>query len=663
MIGTVIDDKYWIVKELGAGGAGTVYKAEQRELNRLVAIKVLHANKSAHTQLIKEAKNLLKVRSPYVVSVIAVGLIDKEQPYLVMEFLEGESLDTYIKRCEKLSEGKTIEIAIQVCLALEAAHRENIVHRDLKPANIMLCTDVSKKLVAKVLDFGLAKSLGQTQSMAATNTKTGGLVGTIAYMSPEVCSGKKADHYSDLYSFGCILYECISGHPPFQADNFVAVLHMHRDLEPPSLRDQCPDLTAETELLILKCLQKEPESRFSSAAELRTALEFLQSGRLAELADSGLLRQKTSSRPESKKSMSIIVPVLLVLAMIVCGTLMLKASQRHMDNSSARLPARAGLMPKSKKTHVEESAVRFASTNYRLQKLPRMVDAALDDFSKIPATIKEIDELNQKSNDPKVLAVTYQLKAKLLDAQDHFEQALQSFKLAYFNTKKAFGGKDSIESTNCLMGMLKCYYALRQNAHVESTIKQLLPLVETIQNSELPSTDLAIADEYHGMLYIWTEAVYETYLSYSAYLAKNGRIAESNRFAKKAIDVSTYLRPEPYLQLASNAAYEGNKKETQKWLDKIIHNTGLLAAEVEETKKNLAENRESEHVVNASYCYRAIGRWYTSQKRYTEAIHCYERAKAMADGSTYYQNMGFVKESNERIAELEKLLKQESGNH
>lgn len=659
MIGTVIDDKYWIVKELGTGGAGTVYKAEQRDLNRLVAIKVLHAKKSADKQLIKEAKNLLKVRSPHVVNVIAVGLIDKEQPYLVMEYLEGEPLDKYITRSERLSENKTIEIAIQVCLALEAAHKENIVHRDLKPANIMLSTENNNnQLLAKVLDFGLAKSLGQTQSMAATATKTGGLVGTVAYMSPEVCSGKKAELYSDIYSFGCILYECISGHPPFQADNFVALLHMHRDINAPPLREEFPELTPEMETLILKCLQKEPEARFSSAAELRTALEYLQTGRINDLADSGLLRQKTSSARSKNKSNSIVLPVLLALATIVCGALVLKISQQHKTETAA-----ADLMPKPKKLQAKESAVRIVSTDYRLRNLPKMVDAAFEDFSKIPATIKEIDDLSQRSKDPRVLAVTYQLKGRLLQEQDYNEQALKSFKLAYENAKKALDGKDSIESTNCLIGMLKSYYLLKQNANVEVTINKLLPLLEIIQNSELPSADLAISDEHHALLYIWTEAVYETYISYSNFLAKNGRIAESNKFAKMAIDVSTYLRPEPYLQLASNADYQGNKAESQKWLDKIIHNTGLLANEVEETKKNLAGNRGSEHVVNASYCYRAIARWYASQRKYTEAIHYYERAKAMADGSTYYRSLGFFSESNERIAELRKLLKQESSSH
>lgn len=662
MIGTVIDDKYWIVKELGTGGAGTVYKAEQRELSRLVAIKVLHAKKSADNQLIKEAKSLLKVRSPNVVNVIAVGLIDQEQPYLVMEYLDGEPLDLFIKRAERLSEEKTIEIAIQVCLALEAAHKENIVHRDLKPANIMLTADANGKLVAKVLDFGLAKSLGQTQSMAATATKTGGLVGTVAYMSPEVCSGKKADLYSDIYSLGCILYECISGHPPFQADNFVAVLHMHREINVTPLREECPALTAEMDLLILKCLQKDPEERFSSAAELRTALELIQNGRISDLENSGLLRQKTGSGKSTKKSINVVLPVLIVLATIVCGTLVIKTSQQHKLETRNLPVGPTTRTTRTKKTYVQESPVRFESTDYRLRKLPKMVAAALDDTSKIAPLIKEIDQLNRKCKEPKELAVTYQLKGKLLQEQNHNEQALKSFKLAYENTKKALGGKDSIESTNCLMGILKCYYALNQNENVETTIRRLLPLVDKIQNSELPSVDLAITEEQHAVFYIWSEAVYETYLSYSEFLAKNGRWNESNDFAKRAIDVSTYLKPGAYLQLASNALSQEKQAESKKWLDKIIHNTGLLAKEVEETKKNLAGNRESEHVVNAAFCYRAIARWYASQRKYSEAIFYYERAKAMADGSTYYRSLGFVSESNERIAELKKLLKQESSN-
>ncbi|MBX9573599.1 MAG: serine/threonine protein kinase [Candidatus Obscuribacterales bacterium] len=654
MIGTVLDDKYWIVSELGAGGAGTVYKAEQRELKRFVAIKVLHAKKTADLQLIKEAKNLQKVRSPHVVNVIAVGLVNKEQPYLVMEYLDGESLDTVIKREGSLSESQTSDIAIQICLALEAAHKESIVHRDLKPANILLSKGTGKP-IAKVLDFGLAKNLNPTESLAATGTKTGtgNLVGTVAYMSPEVCSGQKADLLSDIYSFGCILYECISGHPPFQADNWVALLHMHREVAPQSLREDHPELSPEMDTLILKCLQKDPLDRFSSPSELRSALEMIQTGRIHDLASSGLLRLRRSKQSEKLAQKLLPVGIALAVVGLCVAVIMLKTSQA----TKTFVP-----VPKTHKikfSQPEAGSVKLSSLSVRVRNLPRITEAALTENSKIPAAVTETDEIIARSKDPKVLAVAYQLKGMLL-SKGNPKEALSCFKLAYANMTKAFGGKDSIESTHALIGQLTMYYSLGDDGGVNKTIKKLLPLIHIVETSELPSAPLAIAETWHASLYVWSESPFETYHSYSEYLARKNDLANSSKFALKAIAACTYLRPEPYLQLATNALNEGKPAEAQKWVDKVTHFTDLLGKEVEETRKNLAGNRESEHNVRAAYNYKAIARWYDGQQRYKEAIFYFRRCASMAEGSNYYSNMGFVSESRTRIEQLERHLKEKA---
>lgn len=654
MIGTVLDDKYWIVSELGAGGAGTVYKAEQRELKRFVAIKVLHAKKTADIQLIKEAKNLQKVRSPHVVNVIAVGLINKEQPYLVMEYLDGESLDTVIKRDGSLSESQTADIAIQICLALEAAHKESIVHRDLKPANILLSKGPGKP-IAKVLDFGLAKNLNPTESMAATATKTGtgNLVGTVAYMSPEVCSGQKADLLSDIYSFGCILYECISGHPPFQADNWVALLHMHREVAPQPLREEHPELSAEMDALIVKCLQKDPLDRFSSPLELRTALEMIQTGRIHDLASSGLLRLRRSSK-QSSQALQKVLPLGIGIAAIGLCAAVLAYKTSQAQKKFIPIPKTHNI-----KFAKREGSLKLTSMAARIRNLPTVMKDAISDPTKMPAAVHEMDEVIARNKDPRVLAVAYQLKGKLLaeGLGDH-KEALTAFKLAYENTKNAFGGKDSIESAQSLMGILSAYSSLANDEGLERTMKQLEPLVVIVETSELPRAPLSIDDELSGDLYIWTEGSFQTYLLYAEYLSGKGNWKQSSEYAKKAIAVCTYLRPEPYLLIATNSLKQGDQRDCQKWLDKIIHNTNLLGNEVEETKKNLAANTESEHVVRAAFNYKAIAKWYDAHQRYKEALFFFRRCASMAEGSSYYGKMEFASEAKTRIAQIEQYLKE-----
>ena len=646
MIGTVVDDKYWIVSELGVGGAGTVYKAEQRELNRLVAIKILHAKNAADQQLFKEAKNLLKVRSPHIVNVIAVGMINNEQPYLVMEYLDGESLDKIIASSGPLSQSQTVDIGIQICLALEAAHKEKMVHRDLKPANIMLAKGTERS-VAKVLDFGLAKNLNPGESMAATATKTGNLVGTVAYMSPEVCSGQKADLLSDIYSFGCILYECLAGHPPFQTnDNWVALLHMHQYVEAAPLRDEHPEINPEMELLILKCLQKNPSNRFQSPLELRTALELIQSGRLQELATSGMLKLERQAR-KKQDNFPKLLPVIAALIILFAGAALLRTSmKRPSSDDTLKKPA----LPKT------EKKIKLNSLAQRLAELPKIEEKSEDDQSVIPTALGEIEAINEKSTDPRVLAVTYQLKGKLMEKEQHYNEAIESFKQAYGYATKCFSGKDSVESLNSLLGQFHAQLESKQDAAAEQTIKKILPLMREVDEGELPSVKLAISEEKHYRLYIWTEASFQTYDAYAALLTRKHDYPGAIKAAKKAMEVSTYLRPEPYIQLATIAMEQGKKQEAEHWMKELEKKTNLLADDVRERKNNLAGQPSYEHVTNAAKCFHQIAGWYRGQARYEEAKHYYQQVVEMAEGSNYYGKMGSITDAKTGIKEMDRLI-------
>jgi hypothetical protein len=205
--------------------------------------------------------------------VLDSGTTERGASYLVMELLEGESLSARIKRLSRLDERSAIEIAMQTASGLGAAHAKGIIHRDLKPDNLFIIpeeSDAARERV-KILDFGIAK----LHAMAGDSlkTRTGTLMGTPIYMSPEQCLGtKEVDHRSDVYSLGIIIYEMLAGRPPFVSEGFGELLSMHLHEKPPSLREFAPQVTAEVEFAVLRMLAKKPDDRYQSMADVRAAL-------------------------------------------------------------------------------------------------------------------------------------------------------------------------------------------------------------------------------------------------------------------------------------------------------------------------------------------------------------------------------------------------------
>jgi eukaryotic-like serine/threonine-protein kinase len=276
MIGTSVGP-YRVTARLSAGGMGVVYRAEHSLLGKPAAIKLLHPELSTNRDLVdrffKEAVATTSVRHPGIVEVFDFGYLESGHAYLVMELLEGEPLSAAIQR-SRLSAAVAIAMVRGVCSALSAAHAKGIVHRDLKPDNIFLVPDADSVLGVrpKLLDFGIAKltDLGA----AGSATRTGAVMGTPTYMSPEQCRGTgEVDHRADLYSLGCVLYELVAGRPPFVSQGAGELIGQHLFVEPESPRLHAPELTPELERLILSLLAKNPAERPSSAAELAQRLD------------------------------------------------------------------------------------------------------------------------------------------------------------------------------------------------------------------------------------------------------------------------------------------------------------------------------------------------------------------------------------------------------
>ncbi len=262
--GTILRERYRLESELGRGGMGTVYRATDLELQREVAVKVLSAtnqNSDARERLVREARAAAALNHPHIVTIHDVGEASGF-PFLVMEFVAGPRLS----QARPTEIARVVEIAVQICAALEHAHNNQIVHRDLKPDNVLLSGDGAASTV-KLADLGLA-----LPAYGARISRMGVIVGTAAYMAPEQALGQTVDGRADLYALGVLLYELTTGRVPFTGDDALTIVsqHVHAPVVPP--RVLCPDIPQALEAIIVRLLAKEPAQRFSSAAETRKAL-------------------------------------------------------------------------------------------------------------------------------------------------------------------------------------------------------------------------------------------------------------------------------------------------------------------------------------------------------------------------------------------------------
>lgn len=287
MIGQALGH-YRIEAKLGEGGMGLVYRAFDTHLDRPVAVKILRADATTSPErrlrFQQEAKAASALNHPNIVHIYDIGS-SGGQDYIAMEFVDGKTLDRLIGK-SGLALRDTLKYAIQVADALARAHAAGIVHRDLKPANIIVGEDGRVKL----LDFGLAKLMETTAGAAVDSeagtatitgrevvqTEEGTIVGTVAYMSPEQAEGKKVDGRSDIFSFGSVLYEMVTGRRPFEGANKISTLAAILHKEPPALAELAPDLPAELAKIITRCLRKEPDRRAQHAGDIKLALEELR---------------------------------------------------------------------------------------------------------------------------------------------------------------------------------------------------------------------------------------------------------------------------------------------------------------------------------------------------------------------------------------------------
>ncbi|WP_172649561.1 Stk1 family PASTA domain-containing Ser/Thr kinase [Rhodococcus opacus] len=267
-----LSSRYELGEILGFGGMSEVHLARDVRLSRDVAIKVLRADLARdptfYLRFRREAQNAAALNHPAIVAVYDTGEAETEAgplPYIVMEYVDGDTLRDIVRSEGPMAPRRAMEVISDVCAALDFSHRNGIVHRDVKPANVM----INRAGAVKVMDFGIARAISDASSPM---TQTAAVIGTAQYLSPEQARGEQVDARSDVYSLGCVLFEILTGEPPFKGDSPVAVAYQHVREDPQTPSAVNPDIPRELDSVILKAMSKNPANRYQTAADMRSDL-------------------------------------------------------------------------------------------------------------------------------------------------------------------------------------------------------------------------------------------------------------------------------------------------------------------------------------------------------------------------------------------------------
>lgn len=389
-----LSDRYELGETLGFGGMSEVHFARDVLLNRDVAIKVLRADlardPSFYLRFRREAQNAAKLNHPTIVQVFDTGEAETDEgplPFIVMEYVDGDTLRDVLRANGPVSPRQAMTWMADVAAAMDFSHRNGIVHRDMKPANVM----IDKSGAVKVMDFGIARAMSDTTS---TMTQTSAVLGTAQYLSPEQARGIKVDPRSDIYSMGCVLFELLTGQPPFTGDSPVAVAHQHVHEDPQWPSTLRSDIPRELDSVVLKAMSKNKENRYQSAADLRADLikvlaggrpsapmllsdeertEFLDSGpRRALRGDSGRGGPPSGGhrfggddgsggddgRPSRRRSLGLAVGAVAAVVMLLAGLLLWWAPWTTEPTRQFPVPAVAGQASEAARASLEQSGFK-----------------------------------------------------------------------------------------------------------------------------------------------------------------------------------------------------------------------------------------------------------------------------------------------------------------
>lgn len=372
LVGSTLVEKYEILSRIGSGGMSIIYKARDRVLDRMVAVKVLQSqlvdDETSLKRFKQEAQAASHLDHPNIIGVHDFGVAVTGQPYLVMEFISGESLAEVVKREHYVDFRRLIPIFMQTCDALEHAHNKGVIHRDLKSSNIMLSESDGVADIVTVVDFGIAKLMPSSGKQPQNLTNTGEIFGSPIYMSPEQCLGQVLDARSEIYSLGTMMYETITGLPPLMGDTIVDTMKMHVNEKPRTFKEVRPELNIPPalEAIVFKALEKSPDARFQTMRQCYEALENLQAflsskdGRGSKQEINKNVGKKISLRSSSRP---------LALLGVVKDAIDSKLEDDFADlpfSASETAPTLTAPFPQPRNKQIFGDPVQVAKSNYKI---------------------------------------------------------------------------------------------------------------------------------------------------------------------------------------------------------------------------------------------------------------------------------------------------------
>jgi len=461
----IINGRYELLGLAGQGGMASVYKARDLRDNKEVAVKVLDRDLANMDSVLerfqKEVSAASAMAHENLAAVYDSGVTEDGRPYIVMEYMRGQTLAQLLKKRAKLSLNEFAEIFVQVAKGLAHAHRRGVVHRDIKPSNIMLYTDVKEKLGVKLLDFGIAKSLADIDETSLHLTHTGQVIGSPFYMSPEQCRALPVDTRSDIYSLGCVMFEAITGGVPFKGETALDTLYKHIHEPAPRVRANVPKLKA-AEILaatIETTLMKQPEARYHTARELGKDLAKLTSwdDLPNELEFDSEPRKTEPIKEKSRFSVAgIAITTAIGLSMLVCGTMIsnlhegpsVKTAELPHAGTELKLEELWKLSEKELEDSRYEEAVKYAQRAEGITKrYPQTLQHAISLLKSAMATYdKEISssQVDETQREKNLALAQANLRKALAIFNEHLEKngaktpeqivaILDSNKLPYLN--------------------------------------------------------------------------------------------------------------------------------------------------------------------------------------------------------------------------------------
>ena len=669
-IGQIFDAKYKIEELLGCGGNGIVFRAVQLESSREVALKIFNSElspESAHdrARFLREAQALSVLSHTNIVTVYHVGISSTDLTYLAMEYVQGQSLRVLLFEHDKLPAIRALKLTGKIAEAMHYAHTRGIVHRDLKPDNIII-TQLPQSDTIKIIDFGLAKltRIDQSQEYSENSgkdqklTRTGQLMGSIVYMSPEQCAGRSVDHRSDIYSLTCILYEMLTGTAPFNADNPIGLAYKHLNEAIPKIdQSQLDQFHPALNQIILRGLAKNPDDRFESMEDL------------AEELNKTIKRLESANEPEKRTIVSNKLLLLIAFGLfsifaavyIWKNQISITASKTATKVTERTLPATkietsdGALKSLSKNEKEEEKRLKrfLASSEKSSPSDPQIIRARLDDlgtfymfkaqWAKAEPIIDRSLKLQEETfgrNNPGLEKTLWRLSVSCMN-QKKYEKAYPLWNRVIAIKKKT--GKnddpelieDMIQSAQCLCGM-KQY--VKAAAILESTLEML---------KEKKSTN--------------TEQICKVLYELSGTYGKLGLFEKSKMISQQKLDLNLRaLRPN-YAQIGNDFA------EIAAWQKRIGLKQFNKAAVDEIRKSALAywknapnSTRFAYAFIELAYCYLDGNFPAEAELLCTQALSIFERATpddkaSIANAQTH---LAVCYYHQKKFEEAEKLLMQ-----